>query len=92
MHHLFAIQAVSAPQPVWLQELLNAYATDPKAQQLIKQLSIHSPDENGFSLEQGLIKYKLWMAQNSALQTKLISVCHSSALGGHSGVMLPITE
>jgi hypothetical protein len=69
MHHLFAIQAVSAPQPIWLQELLNAYATGPKAQQLIKQLSIHSPDENGFSLEQGLIKYKdkLWVAQNSPL-------------------------
>jgi hypothetical protein len=54
----------------------------------MKQLSFHSPGENGFSLEKGRIKYKdkFWVAQNSALQTKLISVCHSSALGGHFGV------
>ena len=30
--HLWALQAVSSSQPVWMQELLNAYTTDPKAQ------------------------------------------------------------
>jgi len=30
--HLWALQAVSTPQPVWIQELLNAYETDPRAQ------------------------------------------------------------
>jgi len=33
--HLLAIQAVSTMQPIWIQELLNSYATDPKAQQLL---------------------------------------------------------
>jgi hypothetical protein len=88
VHHLCLLQAVSSVKPSWIQELLNAYATDAKAQQLLAQLSIKSPDDKGFSLDQGLIRFqgKLWVAQNSALQTKLISVCHASAVGGHSGV------
>ena len=27
----------------------------------------------------------MWIGHNSALQTKIIAACHSSALGGHSG-------
>lgn len=45
-------------------------------------------DGSGFTLEQGLIKYKkkIWVAHNSALQTKLIAAFHASAIGGHLGV------
>lgn len=88
MHHLFALQAVSAAEPVWIQELLNYYATDPRAQQLLTELAVQSPNEQGFSLDKGLIRFKekLWVAQNSALQTKLIIAFRSSAIGGHSGV------
>ena len=46
--HMMALQAVSEVQPVWLQEVLNSYATDPRAQQLLAQLAIHSPDASGF--------------------------------------------
>jgi len=86
--HLLAIQAVSSLQPIWVQELLNSYTTDPRAQQLLAQLAIKSPDEHGYSLDKGVIKFqnKLWVAQNSALQTKIITAFHASALGGHSGV------
>jgi len=88
MAHLLAIQAVSSVQPAWLQEVLNSYTTDSKAQDLLQKLAISSPDENGYSLEKGLIKHQgqVWIGNNSALQTKLIAVCHSSAIGGHSGV------
>jgi hypothetical protein len=67
--------------------VLNTYATDPQAQQLLQQLAISSPNTAGYSLENGLIRYKgnVWIGNNSALQTKLIAACHSSALGGHSG-------
>lgn len=86
--HLFIILAVSSVQPVWVQEILNSYSTNPTAQNLLARLAVCSPDEKGFSLDQGLIKYqnKIWVAQNSALQTKLITAFHSSAIGGHSGV------
>jgi hypothetical protein len=51
-------------------------------------LAIASPDSQGYSLAKGLIWLhgKVWIGQNSALQTKIIAACHSSALGGHSGV------
>jgi hypothetical protein len=86
--HMLAIQSISLVQPQWIQEVLNSYATDPHAQQLITQLLVSSPDANGYSLHQGLIKLHdlIWIGHNSALQTKLIAACHSSALGGHSGV------
>ena len=49
--HLLAIQAQSTMQPIWIQELLNSYATDPKAQQLLTQLAITSPNAKGYSLD-----------------------------------------
>lgn len=86
--HLMALHAVSVVQPQWVQEVLNSYAIDTHAQQLLTQLAISSPDDKGYSLEQGLIRYKnrLWIGANTALQTKLIPACHSSPIGGHSGV------
>ena len=74
-------------KPDWLQEVLHSYATDPRAQKLLTQLAIHSPDMAGYSLDNGVIRYKnkLWIAQNSALQTKVIAAFHSSAIGSHSG-------
>jgi hypothetical protein len=85
--HLHTLQAVSVVQPDWVQEVLNSYTTDPRAQQLLQQLAITSPNASGYSLDNGLIRHndKLWIGQNSAIQTKLISAFHSSALGGHSG-------
>ena len=86
--HMFAIQAVSMVQPQWVQEVLNSYTTDPQSQQLLSQLAIHSPDDKGYRLDQGLIKKNdlIGIGNNSTLQTKLIAACRSSALGGHSGV------
>jgi hypothetical protein len=88
MHHLFAIQAVSSVQPEWIQELLNSYATDSTTQQLFTELAVHSPNAQGFLLNKGLIRYKgkVWVAQNAALQTKLIHALHYCAIGGHLGI------
>jgi hypothetical protein len=43
-------------QPLWLQEILYSYVTDEQAQQLLQQLVVHSPNENGYSLHQGVIR------------------------------------
>lgn len=88
--HMMAIHAVSAVQPTWIQEVLNSYTTDPSAEQLLQQLAISSPDHQGYSLQKGLIWHqrKIWIGNNSALQTKFIAACHSSALGGHSGIIV----
>lgn len=88
VNHLMALQAISEVRPLWVQEVLNSYATDPHAQDLLTRLAVHSPDEKGYSLHQGMIrkKNKVWIASNSALQTKLIVAFHSTAIGGHSGI------
>ena len=85
--HLHTLQAISMVRPNWLQEVLHSYATDPRAQKLLTQLAIQSPDMAGYSLDNGIIRYKnkLWIAQNSALQTKIIAAFHSSTIGGLSG-------
>ena len=85
--HLMNLQTVASVQPVWIQEVVNSYATDPKAQALLTKLALHSPYENGLSLHQNIIRHKVkvWIGENSALQTRLITALHSSAIGGRSG-------
>lgn len=50
------LAAFSEVQPAWVQEVINSYATDSEAQELITHLLIQNPDENGFSLKQGIIR------------------------------------
>ena len=87
--HLLAVSATSQSQPVWMQEVVNSYEVDPKAQQLIQQLAVSTENAEGFSLQQGIIKFqdRIWIGANSALKTKLISAFHDSAMGGHSGIL-----
>lgn len=85
--HLLTANALSLCQPTWVQEVSNSYTTDSDAQSLLAKLAVQSPDEEGFELHSGLIRFKgrLWIGNNTALQTKLISAMHASAVGGHSG-------
>jgi hypothetical protein len=87
VNHVMSIQACSAVQPVWLQEVINSYVTDTKARRRLTELAIHTPDEHGYDLQQGIIRFqgRVWVGSNSALQTKIITAFHSSAVGGHSG-------
>jgi hypothetical protein len=67
--HLTTVSTILVTQPIWIQEVLNSYTTDLVAQALLEKLSVHSPDDKGFSLSQGLIRHhnELWIAQNYAL-------------------------
>jgi hypothetical protein len=67
-----------------MQEILNSYVTDDTAQQKLQALAVHSPNEDGFSLTDGLIKLqgRVWVGQNSAIQTKIIHSLYASAVGG----------
>jgi hypothetical protein len=86
--YLMTLSQVSEVQPIWVQEVLNSYETDMEAQELKTQLLIQSPNEQGYSLHQGIIRRNgvIWIGDNSALRTKLITTLHDSAIGGHSGV------
>jgi hypothetical protein len=86
--HLLSANALSICQPQWIQEVANSYETDAHAQNLLTKLVVSSPDEQGYSLNQGIIRLhnRIWIGANTALQTKLISALHYSAVGGHSGI------
>jgi hypothetical protein len=86
---VFQLQAMSEVRPMWMQEVLNSYVTDSCAQDKLRALAIQSPDDQGFELNQGLIKVhgKVWVGANSALHTKLINAFHNSAIEGHFGVL-----
>lgn len=81
---MMELVVISEVQPVWIQEILNSYVTYVESQELITQLLVHSPNEQGYSLQQGIIKKgaKILIGSNSTLRTKLISVLHDSAMGG----------
>jgi hypothetical protein len=54
--HLLNIQSYSEVKPLWIHEVVNSYATDSDAQELIAQLALASPYEQGFLLHQGIIR------------------------------------
>lgn len=54
--HMMALQAVSTVQPLWIQEVANSYITDSHAQEILARLAVCSPDQQGYSLHQGVIR------------------------------------
>jgi hypothetical protein len=82
------ISAVSSVVSVWIQEVVSSYSMDSEAKRLLVELVVLSPNDKGYSLHDGLIRFKgkIWVGDNSALQAKIIQKFHSSALGGHSGI------
>ena len=55
--HLMALRSVLVATPKWIQEILNSYHSDAVAQNRLQALTIKSPDENGYYLDNGVIKY-----------------------------------
>jgi hypothetical protein len=82
------LNAISSVVPIWVQEVVNSYHNDPSATAPLQELAVTSPNAQGYALSEGLVRFrdKIWVGTNTALQTKLISSFHSSALGGHSGI------
>ena len=83
--------AISTCTPLWLQDIVQSYDQDPFSVQLLTELAIQPATRPGFSLHQGLIKYKgrVWVGNNASLQQQIVSTLHDSPLGGHSG--FPVT-
>lgn len=81
------LTALSVAQPIWLQEVQDAYALDPKASQLLQELVVQSLSGH-YSLKDGLIYYKsrIWFSNTAALHIKILQAFHSSPLGGHSRI------
>lgn len=83
--------AISTSTPVWIQSVLDGYQQDSQALSLIAKLAIDPQAVSNYTLVDGVLRYKnrIWVGANHPLQLQLIKACHSSALGGHSGI--PVT-
>lgn len=79
--------AVAACQPAWMEELIQGYANEPKAKQLITQLVLGPVADGKFTLHQGILWFRglVWLGNNSKLQSQIMQALHDSAVGGHSG-------
>ena len=88
MAHSLELSSISVCTPVWIAQVLSSYDNDPEAQSLLTELAVTSPNSSGYTLQQGLIykNRRLWVGNNSGLQTRIISAFDSSTIGGHSGI------
>ena len=79
--------AASTVTPRWLEIIMEGYHQDDHSKQLLTELTITGSNDKGFSLKEGIIKYKgrIWLGNHEAHQAILLAL-HSSGLGGHSGV------
>uniref|UniRef100_A0A0A9BCD2 Integrase catalytic domain-containing protein n=1 Tax=Arundo donax TaxID=35708 RepID=A0A0A9BCD2_ARUDO len=70
---------------------MEGYSANAKAQSLLAELSLHSPNAAGFALKGGIIYFhdKVWLEGNCPLQLKVIHALHDIASGGYSG--FPVT-
>lgn len=71
--------------------MCDTYQHDQEAQELLTRLDVRSDNEEVFSLQNGLIRYKqrFWLPSGSPMTVKIIEAFHASPLGVHSGV--PVT-
>jgi len=87
--HSASCHAISAVSPQWIQEVVTGYNSDTMAMDLIAKLSIDPNAVPHFTLNGGVLRYNNESGLVITLQLKLLVACHSSALGGHSGI--PVT-
>jgi hypothetical protein len=76
-------------KPRWLEIITEGYLKDPKAQLLLHELSLHSPNERGYALRQGIIRFKdrIWLGNNLEAHQAILLSLHSGGVGGHSGFL-----
>jgi hypothetical protein len=65
----YHVDAISTAIPVWIQEVLNSYQNDPEASALLQELAVNSPNDRGYSLNDGIIRHKnkIWIGNQAYL-------------------------
>ncbi|WVZ90589.1 hypothetical protein U9M48_036876 [Paspalum notatum var. saurae] len=83
--------AVTTVTPQWISQVQDGYPLDPDTMTILSKLSIDPQAVPGFELQNGILRFhkRIWIGHNPSLQQQLLSACHASAVGGHSGI--PVT-
>lgn len=81
--------AISMSRPRWMESIVDDYQTDAKALVLLQELSMCNPNDKGYSLHQGIIRYKnrIWLGNNEEAHKAVLLSLHDSGIGGHSGFL-----
>ncbi|WVZ76979.1 LOW QUALITY PROTEIN: hypothetical protein U9M48_024887, partial [Paspalum notatum var. saurae] len=69
-------------------KLQQGYEDDQQAKQLLTELSVSQDNSQGFSLVDGILRFKgrVWVGNNALAQQHILQALHSSGIGGHSGI------
>jgi hypothetical protein len=84
-----ACHVVVPSQPKWLEDVVASYSENSHAKELLSKLAVNKDSVPGFSLVNGLLRYKnrIWVGCDIELQQQLLKAFHSSPVVGHSGVL-----
>jgi hypothetical protein len=82
------IQSISVCTPTWIERLQEGYEQDEDAKQLLIELSLSNDNEKGFTLKNGILRFKgrVWVGNNALAQNHILQALHSSGVGGHSSI------
>ncbi|WVZ77328.1 LOW QUALITY PROTEIN: hypothetical protein U9M48_025207 [Paspalum notatum var. saurae] len=82
------VLAISGSTPRWLEIIMEGYQQDPQTKELLTELSLTGSNGKGFSLVDGVIRFKgrIWLGSHKEAHQAVLLALHSSGLGGHSGV------
>jgi hypothetical protein len=80
--------AISVNTPRWLEIIEEGYTQDEQTKLLLTELSVSGSNDKGFSLKDGLIRYKgkVWLGSHGGAHKAILVALHSSGLGGHCGI------
>jgi hypothetical protein len=81
--------ALSTVMPRWLETVIEGYKKNPQAQKLLTELSLVKSNDKGYSLHDGVIRYKgrVWLGAHKEAHDAVLQALHNSGLGGHSGTL-----
>ena len=74
--------------PEWVKEVARSYDHTPWVQDITTQLAIHAVESSGYTISNGLVRFKgrLVIGDAEALKGRVIVFLHGSAVGGRSGI------
>jgi hypothetical protein len=80
--------AISVNTPRWLEIIEEGYTQDEQTKLLLTELSVSGSNDKGFSLKDGLIRYKgkVWLGSHGGAHKAILVALHNSGLGGHCGI------
>jgi hypothetical protein len=83
------LHALSTAKPRWLEIMTESFLHVSWGKDLLAQLSLSSPNSQGYALHDGIIKFqdKIWLGSHTEAKKAILLALHDSGIGGHSGFL-----